>query len=175
MSTKTVQTEQIVYRQVWLKGLRGRIIKHGGQLIAQVESEKDVWTRASTRQATSLFRNALAVRTLQPGDAVVAWAGNRLVLGNFVSIAAGEYEVSIGQPDNLFTLHLLPLYIAQKEGIWPFRQGMQVAAYVQERWVKARWAGYNNGRHVVRLADNALEVSDRAHTAHDALELGLIE
>lgn len=165
----------VVYSQMWLKGLRGRIVEVADKLVAQVETSNQRWARASTRQAASLFRNALAVSRLHPGAKVVAWAGSRIVLGNFVGRLGDEYEVHVGgRGQNTFTAHVLPLAVAQSEGVWPFRPGMQVAAYVDEVWVRAAWIRFEEGDHVVRLGDGSEVLSDRAHTAADALSMSLI-
>lgn len=170
-------TNNIVYSQIWLKGLKGRIVSVRGKYVAQVgDGTENGWQRANTKQAASLFRNALHVSNLTVGDKVVAWNGNRLVLGHFVGHFCDQYEVSTGRRDrNLFVDHILPFTIAQSEGVWVFRNGMQVAAYVDEKWVRATWLGYEDGMHQVRLMGGRVEWSERAHTAHDAIQMQLIE
>lgn len=166
---------EIVYRQMWLKGLRGRVAQlANGKLVAEVETSRDNWKRASTRQAAGLFRNALSLRLLTPGAKVVAWDGSRLVQGNYVGPACGEYEVIVSRGRSIYTLHVLPLDVARSEGVWSFRKGMQVAAHVGEKWVRATWLRYEEGSHIVRLGDNSVVASDRAHTAADAQSMNLI-
>lgn len=175
MTTKNIS---VIYSQLWLKGLKGRIIEVKGKYVAQVGDGTDNgWQRANTKQAASLFRNALQVRNLTVGSLVVAWNGNRLVLGHYVGRLCDQYEVSTGRRDrNCFVDHVLPLGVAQSEGVWSFRKGAQVAAYVEEKWVKATWLGYEDGEHQVRLMGSGrVTTSERAHMAHDAIEMQLIE
>lgn len=172
-----MKNENVIYTQIWRKGLNGRIVEVKGKYVAQVGDGTDCWQRANTKQAASLFRNALHVSNLRTGDKVVALDGTRWVLGHFVGFMADQYEVSTGRRDrNVYTSTVVPLSVAQSEGIWVFRKGMQVAAYVGEQWVKATWLGWDDGAHQVRLMGSGrVESSDCAHTAHDALEMGLIE
>jgi hypothetical protein len=171
-----MKNETVIYSQIWRKGVKGRIVEVKGKYIAQVGDGSSSWQRANTKQAASLFRNALQVNNLRTGDRVVAWDGSRLVLGHFIGWVGDRREVNIGRRDgNLFLENVLPLSVAQSEGIWSFRNGMQVAAYVNEKWVKATWLGFDEGFHQVRLGNGQVEYSERAHTAYDALEMQLIE
>ena len=166
--------ETVVFEQIWRRGLRGRIVEVNGQLIAQVGKGSDDWQRANTKQCVSLFRNAFHVSRLTPGSPVIAWDGNRMVRGSFVGRFCDRFEVHVSRSEkNLMAEHVLPFSVAQREGIWPFRRGMQVAAYVGETWVRAIWVGYEEGSHKVNVGGN-IAYSDRAHCAHDAIEMGLL-
>lgn len=165
--------ERVIYQQMGRTSLTARVIKVDGQLVAQVAHDGQ-WRRATTAQAANIMRNALEHSLLQAGDQVVAWDGSRMVRGTFIGYVAGEIEVCVSRDYHVFTAHVLPLAVARRSGVWVFRRHMQVAAYMGERWTAARWVGYEDGRHSVRVGGTTV-TCDRAHVAADALSMGLIE
>lgn len=164
-----------VYVQRGANGLTGRVIGVKGSLVAQVKVDGN-WRRANTKQAAALFRNALRLELVKPGEEVVGWdARNRAVKGTYCGCVGDRYEVCVSRDEHVFSEHMLPVAVAIETGAWAFRPNMLVAAYVDENWMVGRWQGYEDGRHSVRLIRGEIVTSDRAHTAAYAEEHGLVQ
>lgn len=153
-------------------GISGRVVVVDGNPVAEVSTSGGAFRRANTSQTAALFRNAIAVALLQEGDQVIAWKGDRLVRGEYVRPAFGEHLINIGYGEDLVNC-VLPLAIAVHDGLWSFKPGMPVAAYIDDEWVEATWLSYERGEHIVRLAHGQRN-SRVVHLLDDATEMGLV-
>jgi hypothetical protein len=106
---------------------RGRVINIGGKLVAQV-AYLSGYRQASLKQSAAIFRIALAVARLQPGDEVIAWDGNRLVQGQYVEASSEEQHIFAAGSWHVLSGYVLPLEIAIEEGLWSKDSGNQQTA-----------------------------------------------
>ncbi|HEY9760132.1 MAG TPA: hypothetical protein V6C97_33560 [Oculatellaceae cyanobacterium] len=122
-----------------------------------------------------LLREADLVNPDHPdsGEEVVAWAGSRWVVGRYQGQLAGANNVRSGDKDFL-TSHMMSYDVAVKSGVWPFKDGMKVAAWLDSKWQEANWITYHGDAHLVCLDDGVVQVSERAHTIDNAIAMGLL-
>jgi hypothetical protein len=158
-----------------------RVIEQGEDYVAQtlVTGRSDRWRHASAPQALGLIKKALSVARLQKDDPVIAWDGSKVVRGTYVE-RRDRHVVKLGTLKYWYD-NVLPLKVAVQDGLWPFTDGLSVAAWVNEDWVKATWRDYEYGLHVVELESSRWEAprdrkvrTDRAHSLQDAVRMGLL-
>jgi len=143
---------KVVYQQVLAGGeMANRVIqKADGTLIAQVRRGSDNrYIRATTRQAAALFRNALAVSMVQPGDKIMAWDSqiSRFYLctymGRTAKNDAHEVRYDATVPETFQTQYVVPLEVARQDGIWGTKKGLRVEACINGEWVQATYIRYD--------------------------------
>ncbi|MBY0359797.1 MAG: hypothetical protein K2W82_17475 [Candidatus Obscuribacterales bacterium] len=162
--------------------LKGCIVrtKRGG-LIAKTLKQGS-WVRASTRLAAKLFRDALATAQIEPDDEVIALYQERLVRAKYLRRDGYDHMVQVSKPGliglQIPTDFVVPLIVAQSDGLWRFNAGDAVAARFDNAWHKGTYVRYNEetGMHVVNIGRESDALIDFADVHHfeDAVALGLV-
>lgn len=110
---------------------------------------------------------------LAVNELVVAWAGSRWVVGTYQGKVGGSDRVRSGDSDFL-TCHLIRYEVAVKSGVWPFKHGTKIAAWLNGEWQPAEWITYHGDAHLVCPDDGVVQTSDRVHILENAVTMGLL-